>query len=634
MNEKVEFLKKVKPFDLLPMEALLAVAEILEESKIRQEAVIYLQDFTKLKGIDIIIEGSYEAFFYDSEKNKRLIDQLNPQDIYGGVSILLNRRRSIRTVIARKGTRIYFLNRKDFKALCLAYKDFFHHFTDAYGNRMIDDEFAHFVKTKNASDNSYIASDLFFSRKIETITPREVVSCNPQTPIYKVAQLMAEKKSSCVFVENGKDNYIGYVTDITLRDNVVANQVALNLPIKDFVDNPIITISSEAFVYEAILMMFRTKTRYLLVQDNLKYLGTISRNKILTDQAHSPFVFIQSVKLAVSVKELKRKWTRVPEIVCQLLDRGVRAEIVNQLITSISDTILYKVIEGTIDELGEPPAKFCFIVLGSEGRKEQTLKTDQDNAIIYEDKANEQRELVREYFLNLASIVSEKLDNIGFSYCSGGLMAKNPKWTHSLSHWKNNYDNWINEPIPESVMNYSTFFDNRFIFGEAHLLEDLKEFISHQLKEPSEVFLYHLAKNALLYQTPLTFFNNFKTFTKGEKNVFDLKKTMTPIVDLVRVYALKNRIFKTNTGERIQLLLENKIFTEPEYNELLQAYYYLMGMRLKIQARQIMKDNLPPNNFLDPSLLTKVEQVTLKEIFKVIENFQLKIKIEFTRSFV
>lgn len=634
MNEKLEFIKCVKPFDLLPEEALIAVADLLVESTIKQEAVVCLQDFTKLKGIDIIIEGAYEAFFYDSEKNKRLSEQLNRGAIYGGISILLNKRRSIRTVIARKGTRIYFLHRKDFKELCRIHKNFFHHFTEIYGNRMIDDEFAHFVKTKIASEDNFIASDLFFSRKVETITPKEIVSCTPQTPIYIVAQLMSENKASCVFIKNAEGEYVGYVTDITIRDNIVAKQVELSQPIQSFMDNPIATISPEAFVYEALLMMFRNKIRYLLVKEKENYIGTISRNKLLTDQSHSPFVFIQSVKLAVSVKELKRKWEKVPQIACQLLERGVKSEIVNQVITSISDTILLKVIEGSIDELGLPPASFCFIVLGSEGRKEQTLKTDQDNAIIYEDKANEQRELVREYFLNFATIVSEKLDHIGFSFCTGGLMAKNPKWTHSLSHWKNNYNLWINEPVPESVMSYSTFFDYRFIYGETGLLENLKEYISHQLIKPSEVFLYHLAKNALLFEPPLTFFNNFRTFTKGEHNVFDLKKTMTPIVDMVRVYALKHRIFKTNTGERIKALYEENIFTEQEYNELLQAYYYLMGMRLKIQARQIMKDNRLPDNYLDPSSLTKVEQVTLKEIFKVIEKFQLKIKIEFTGSLV
>src|SRR5690606_33218777 len=152
-------------------------------------------------------------------------------------------------------------------------------------------------------------------------------------------------------------------------------------------------------IFEAILMMFRTKSKYLLVEKEGEYIGFLSRNRLLSEQAQSPLMFIQSVKLAVSSQELKQKWEKVPTIVSQLLGRGVHAEIVNQVITTIADTISIKVIEKVISELGTPPAKFVFMVTGSEGRKEQTLKTDQDNAIIYEDKANEHRELVRDYFL-------------------------------------------------------------------------------------------------------------------------------------------------------------------------------------------------------------------------------------------
>jgi CBS domain-containing protein len=149
-------------------------------------------------------------------------------------------------------------------------------------------------------------------------------------------------------------------------------------------------------------MMFRTKTRYLLVKKKEKFVGWISRNKILSEQAQGPFVFIQSVKQSMDVEELKEKWEQVPQIIHQLIDKGIKSQIVNQIITTVADSIALRIIENTIRELGEPPAKFVFFVLGSEGRAEQTLKTDQDNAIIYEDKANEHRETVREYFLDFA----------------------------------------------------------------------------------------------------------------------------------------------------------------------------------------------------------------------------------------
>ncbi|RDV13671.1 CBS domain-containing protein [Pontibacter diazotrophicus] len=632
MNNQLEFLKTVRPFNVLSEDVLHGVAELLQEVKYTKDTPIYHQEVTKMRGVDIIAEGEYEAFFYDSEHNKRVIEHHHMGYCYGGVSVLLNRKRSLRSVIAKKGTVVYFLHRRDFRALCQTNEAFFQFFTGEFGKRMINDEYAHFVKKPTTFEQNYIASDQLYSRRIESIEYRDMVSCPQDTPIYEAAKWMAEQKVSCLFVKDTQENIIGYVTDITLRDNVVARQVQVHEPVSSIMDNPIVSIPTEAYVYEAILLMFRTQTRYLLVEENGAYLGFISRNKLLSEQAQSPFMFIQSVRLARSVVELRRRWEKVPEIVYQLLSRGVKPEIVNQVITTVSDTIALKVIEGVIDEMGTPPAKFAFIVLGSEGRKEQTLKTDQDNAIIYEDKANEQRELVREYFLAFADQVSERLDKIGFSFCTGGYMAKNTKWTHSLSHWKRNYVSWMKEPDPDKVMKFSAFFDCRYIYGEASIVDELKVFLDEELQKPLGRFLFHMANNAMQYEPPLTYFKNIKTFTVGSQEVFNIKKAMTPIVDMVRVYALQNRIFKTNTGERLEALMEIGVFKEREYQELMQSYYYLMSMRLKKQAVQIINDKSEPENYIDIRSLTKIEQVTLKEIFKTISNFQTNVKVKFTNA--
>jgi CBS domain-containing protein len=319
-------------------------------------------------------------------------------------------------------------------------------------------------------------------------------------------------------------------------------------------------------------------------------------------------------------------------MVTQLLGRGVNAEIANQVITTVSDTIALKVIEGVIQEMGPPPARFVFMVLGSEGRKEQTLKTDQDNAIIYEDKANEHREAVREYFLRFAHTVSERLDHIGFSYCTGGYMAQNPKWTHSLSHWKRNYENWMQDSVPETVIQFSTFFDCRRLYGDESILQELQEFLDGQLQKPQAKLFFYMAKNALQYEPPLTFFKNIRTFTKGKHEVFDIKKAMTPIVDLVRVYALKNRIFEVNTGDRLKGLRDRGVFSEKDYHELTQSYYFLMSMRLRKQAARIIQDKAEPDNYIDLQSLTRIEQFTLREIFKTIENFQERIRVAFTNN--
>ncbi|MCH7409216.1 DUF294 nucleotidyltransferase-like domain-containing protein [Belliella sp. DSM 111904] len=477
-----------------------------------------------------------------------------------------------------------------------------------------------------------IQADKFYSKKVGDLHHRNLRTCAASTPIFEAAQIMAKEKISCLFISDEEQVIMGFVTDITLRDKVIATQLSPALAIEQIMDRGIVAISESAFLYEALLLMFQTKTRYLLVKNVDRYVGWISRNKILTEQSQGPFIFIQSVKQALDVEELKEKWNQVPKIIHQLVTNGLKAEIINQIITTVSDTIALRVIENTIREIGSPPAKFVFFVLGSEGRGEQTLKTDQDNAIIYEDKANEQRELVRTYFLDFADRVSTDLDKIGFSFCQGGLMAKNPKWTHSLSHWKRNYESWIQEPTQETAMKYSTFFDCRAIFGEFSLLEELKTFMDIQLQNPTERFFMNMGTNSLQFEPPLTFLKNIRTFKIEGEKYFDIKKTMSPIVDLARIFALKNRIFETNTGKRITALNHAGIFTDKEAQELSHAYYYLMALRLEKQALLIMDQEKNPENYVSINELTKVQLVTLVEIFKVIKEFQLKIKVEFTRN--
>ena len=632
MNHRLEILMEAVPFNILPEDVLEGVADLLEEVRYHKETVIYNQEVTKMKGVDIIEKGEYESFFYDSSYNKRSLEIHYPGFCYGGISILMNKKKSLKTVIAKKGTVIYTLPKRDFIELCKSFEGFFHHFTFKYGKYLLNEEFSHFVKRPPTFDESYIASDQIYSRKIESIQYRNIVSCPGSAPIYLAAAAMANNKVSCLFVKDETGKIIGYVTDITIRDKVVAAIADARNPVISIMDKPVVSINIKAHVYEAILMMFRTKTRYILIEENGAYIGFQSRNKLLSEQAQSPLVFIQSVKSSNTVAELKKKWQKVPEIVSQLLERGVNAEIANQVITTVADTIAIKVIEGVIDEMGPPPAKFVFMVLGSEGRKEQTLKTDQDNAIIYEDKANEHREIVREYFLRFADIVSGSLNDIGFSFCSGGFMAKNHEWTHSLSYWKRNYASWIEASLAETAIKFSTFFDCRFLFGEAVMMDELKEFLNEELQKPLEKLFYFMAKNALQYEPPLTFFKNIRTTTIGSQEVFDIKKAMTPIVDLVRVYALQNRIFEVNTGERLKALKEKSVFTETSFNELIQSYYFLMSMRLKNQANQIINDKKEPDNYIDLNKLTKIEQGTLVEIFKTIVNFQSRIRIYFTNN--
>jgi CBS domain-containing protein len=633
MEHLIPLLQRTPPFSLLPESVLQEVSESMQKRTFHKETLAYHQEVTEMQGVDVIMEGEYQTFFFDASQNKRCVEIHHSPYCFGGISVVLNRVRALKSVTVKKGTVVYTLPKKEFTELCNAYEDFFHYFTSDFGKKMLDEEFAHFVKTPASFEESYFAADQLYSRKIESIAFKDIVSCTENTPIFEAARIMAKNKVSCLFIRRGNDQKItGYVTDITLRDNVIAQCIDPQKAVSGVMDNPIISISSEAYLYEAVLMMFKTKTRYLLVEKDGEMAGFLSRNRLLSEQAQSPLVFIQSVKQAATPAELRKKWLQVPDMINQLLGRGVHGEIASQIITTIADTITVKVIENVIRQIGKPPAKFVFMVTGSEGRKEQTLSTDQDNGIIYEDKANEHREMVRDYFLDFAKRVSDDLNTIGFVYCKGEFMASNPKWTHSLSHWKRNYEEWINETVPENAMKFSTLFDCRYIYGEESIINELKGFIQDQLRNPNERFFTFIAKNALQYEAPLTFFKRIKTQTIGKAEVFDIKTAMSPIVDLLRVYALKNGINNENTGERMKELLHAGVFTKEQYQELHHSYYYLMALRLKNQVHQINIEKKMPDNYIEISRLTKIERVTLTEIFKTISNFQQGIRMKFTGS--
>ncbi len=631
MNSRIEFLKKVAPFNILPDTVLSEVSEMMHYKKYDNKETVYIQDKSELSSIDIIISGEYNAYFYDSKGTVRLEELYVKGDIYGGSSVLLNKHFSIRTVSAKAHTEILCLDKNEFKALCRSYKKFFEHFTIQFGQKMLNDEYAHFVKRNTTIEENFMDADIIFNRKINSITPRLLVTLSPETPIYEVASLMAQKKVNCAYVKEGEE-LTAFVSKDILIKSALANRKSTDTPVKEIAKRNIISIQKDALVFEALLALFPSQQEYILVQDGKESLGYLSRYRLLTEHAQSPLVFIQSVKLSNTVLDLKEKWSKVPEMISMMIGRGVGSQIINRIVTTIADEILLRVIDGVQNEMGPAPAKYCFMVIGSEGRQEQTLATDQDNAIIYEDKANEQRELVRTYFLDFADRISTRLNDIGFKFCTGGFMAKNPQWCHSLSHWKNNYDTWINQAAPDTVIKLSTFFDCRFVYGEKNLFEELDQHMITCINKSGSKFLMNLVTNALHYEAPLTLFNGIKTFTIDDRKVFDIKKSMSPIVDMIRMYSLKHKVLDTNTGIRMRKLFENGHFNEVKYKELRHAYYYLMGVRLKSQSSQILDDFKEATNFIDPKTLTQVEQATLKEIFKYIKDVQWGIRMDFSKQ--
>lgn len=283
----------------------------------------------------------------------------------------------------------------------------------------------------------------------------------------------------------------------------------------------------------------------------------------------------------------------------------------------------------TLDELGPPPVKFAFMILGSEGRREQTLKTDQDNAIVYEDVADKSEEEIKAYFLRFGEKACTLLDQAGYAFCTGDIMAKNPDWCLPLSQWQKNYSTWIHAASPEALLHASIFFDFRCGHGDTILIDRLRSFLFKSL-EGWRGFFRHLTENALHFRPPLGFFRNFVVESKGKhQSKFDIKSAMMPIVDFARIYALKNKIESTNTLDRLYELQLKGVLTPKEYEELNIAYSFLMQLRLARQITAILDEDQAPDNYINPKKLTHIEQKMLKGIFTRIEDFQSKMDFDF-----
>jgi CBS domain-containing protein len=323
---------------------------------------------------------------------------------------------------------------------------------------------------------------------------------------------------------------------------------------------------------------------------------------------------------------------QIPRLIQALIHTGAKAQNVTRFLTTVSDAILQKLIGFAIDEMGPPPARFVFMILGSEGRKEQTLKTDQDNAIIIEDLPAKAAEEAMDYFQSFSEKICGWLDEVGYDFCKGGVMAKNPKWCQPLKVWKKYFGGWIHSASPEALLQASIFFDFRGGYGDMGLIDELRDHLFESLVGWAG-FFRHLAENALYFAPPIGFFRNFLVESKGEhRDSFDIKAAMQPVVDYARIYALNNRIAETNTLGRLHRLMDQKVLNDQQHQELDTVYSYLMQQRFVRQVTALLEEDGRPDNYINPKKLSRIEQTTLKEIFKRIEKFQGKLRFDFTGS--
>ena len=475
------------------------------------------------------------------------------------------------------------------------------------------------------------AALLFLNQPLESLQVQDAVVCSPATSVAAAVSLLEQRDTDVLLIRDNQENNVGVITDLDLRKNVMAKGCQLDKPVSSIMSSPVISMSCNSCIFEAGLLMEQKHISHLFVTGNHdRIIGVIRSDHISAIQKYSPTILLRDINNAKAPHDIIEHNAELPYLINTVINSGAKPQYINHLTTIIVDAVLQKFIDFAIQELGIPPARFTFIIFGSEGRQEQTLRTDQDNAIIYEDVPPEAEESVQGYFLNLGRRVCGWLHQAGYSYCEGNNMAQNPQWCQPLSTWKRYFSEWIANGTAEDLLKAKIFFDFRGAYGEQTFVQLLRKHL-HTVIGQNPRFFQLLARNVLQLSPPIGFFGNFVVESVGEnKKAFDIKSSMMPIVDYARIYALQHNIAATNTFERLKQLYERNLLSQQNYQEMIQAYSYLMQTRLSTQAEAIMQGNKHPDNYVSPRKLTYIERKLLKEIFAQTKHFQARLSYDFT----
>jgi len=432
---------------------------------------------------------------------------------------------------------------------------------------------------------------------------------------------MVSKDSTYVLVKLPEG--MGIITERDVLRKVLAKGLRPEeVKLKDVASFPVVWIESKSTLYDALVLMARHGIRKLLVKKNGDPVGVLEDRDLIAYESKNAVLLIKEIDKAKTVEDLKYLYGLVKEQTLDLVFQGTDPEKLGEYISEINDRFMKRAVYVAMNRLGEEPlVPFSIMVLGSEGRREQSLRTDQDNALIYQDYPLLDFD-PKKYFERFSKVYIDTLLEIGFPPCPGNVMISNPFWRRSAKEWRSAVKDWIEKPKEENILNVAIFFDFRNVFGDQSLTEDLWSFILQTLKE-NPGFLPFLAVDAVRFKPPIGFFGDFVVEKTGEhKGEIEIKKGgIFPITQGIRALALEMGIGKRNTFERIEELKRLGVFSEEYAKDLKEAYRFLLSLRFKFQAQKI-KEGKEPDNYINPNRLSRAEKNTLKDVFKIIKEFQ------------
>lgn len=621
-----DHLSRFAPFDNLPEQTLDELACQIQVGYFKAGSEI-LAVGAAIHDLHYVRSGAVEIHRRGGELHNRLSEG----DIFGQAGLLRGNRVRLGAT-ALEDSLIYFIPATLFQQLCEQF-DSFADFVEAEGQSRL----------KSALEDSHGQASELMKIRVRKLIGREPVSVPLHAPIQQVAQVMTEHGVSSVIVvdpqrqwpnpaqvqvaEPQREVMAGILTDRDLRTRVLAEGLPLDTPVSQVMTPNPITLQADDSVFEAMLCMLRHNIHHLPIVQRRRPVGVIALADIVRYESRSSLYLVNGIFNQQSVDGLKSLLPDLRATFVRMVADDASAHMIGRAMSGIGRAFSQRLLQLAEQKLGPPPVPYCFMVAGSMARDEQLLLTDQDNALVLDDRFNPDEHDA--YFAELAQFVSDGLAACGYAYCKGGIMASNPRWRQPLKVWRQYFSDWIERPNPETLLNASIFFDLDGLHGDTALVENLKTLLA-QKASASPAFLAALARNALNRTPPLGFFRTFVMEVDGRhRNIINLKGRGTaPLTDLIRVHALASGSTAQNSLDRLDAIAATRLLPGEALQHLRYAFEFLSLVRARHQARDVEAGN-PPDNYIEPEKFSASERQHLKEAFQVVSNAQKFLRFRY-----
>ncbi|MEL6140677.1 MAG: DUF294 nucleotidyltransferase-like domain-containing protein [Bacteroidota bacterium] len=633
-----DFLKDIPPFSYLDREALLRVCNRVEVQYQPINSLVFERNTQPPQRFYVVREGAVDLIRVNEQGEEVLVERSGEGEVFGIRPLLAEDNYQLRARAAEE-TLLYAINAEGIRQELANYPRITAYLMRVMARGRGEGQQNANLSWKGFNDpKSVPALNLL---ELQSIHPaKEAVTCPPETTVTVAAEIMTDADVGSIIIVDDEQHPLGIFTDRDIRRNIATGLYGKNRPIKEVMTKPVVCVPPNVLVAEIQIAMVKYDIHHIVVTEDgtnqSAITGVISEHDLLVLQGNNPAILVREIARTKRTNYLRELRSRAEHLLENYLEQEVNISFISTIMTEINDEINRRCIELSLEEMqnegfGKPPSRFAWMCLGSQGRGEQLLRTDQDNALVYESTSTESGEKIKAYFLELAQRVTERLFAVGYDYCPANMMASNPSWCLSLAAWKRVFSDWMREPNSENILKVSVFFDFRSVYGATDLTEALTEHIFQEI-EHGEIFLSFLAKAALQNPAPLTFFRNFMVERSGEhKDQFDLKaRAMMPLTDAARVLILQARRGGiNNTIRRFTSLAE----IEPQHAELYRSAAEAYEILIRLRAIFGLRRN-DSGRFLKPSELSRLQRLLLRNTFNPVREVQQLLEIRFQLNFI